>query len=131
MMPVLNLTFEPPFTSHGRAEKNNLKRLPQPSNPFLDLCHPDRGKAQAQSGWIRVMGEERRAGHKGHASLDGAFGKVGRIAVPAPGASEFGPEEHAALGLVEFNRAAQLAAQGFGHDTGAFGIGFSPVSYTH
>jgi diguanylate cyclase (GGDEF)-like protein len=58
-----------------RLSPGDLQSLRQARHALADLVHVGRGERQAQRGVVGVGAEERRAGHKGHALLDGALGQ--------------------------------------------------------
>ena len=70
-------------------------------------------------GVVRVEGRTR---HKGHALFDGAFGEFTAIGHLAARTREAGPDKQTTLGLHEFNRVAQFAAQRIAHGHRALGI---------
>ena len=71
---------------------------------------------------IGVGTEERRTGHKGHAIVDGAFGKHIAVSYLASRTCQTRPDKQTALRLDKLDRVTQLFAQGIAHGLGTFGI---------
>ena len=85
--------------------------LTQAHHAFSDLVHIGRGEAndRRKVAWSGIGAEERRAGHKGHALLDGMLGQHVAIGHLAARTREC-PRKRTALGCTNFD-IAQLAAQ--------------------